>query len=458
MTIQRKLHGVWSSRWTFILAVTGSTAGLGNIWRFPYLVGENGGGLFILVYFLCIALIGIPLMMAEISLGRKSRQSPIHAMRDLVLETSAARYWVLIGWFGVVAGLVVLSYYSVIAGWGLEYLFAMGAGEFNGLTTETANSIFSTLMANQSQLIKWQSIFLLSTLLVVSAGVVKGLGIAVHILVPAMFVCLFILVLYSMRQGDFGTAFVYLFSFKPENFSYESIVVAMGHAFFTLSIGMGAMMAYGAYMPDKASIGSSVVIAALFDTLIGLSAGLAVLPLIFASPLLNSAEGPGLLFISLPVVFGNLTGGEYYGAVFFVLVSLAAWTSAISLLEPAVAWLVETRFCGRLVANLVLGALVWLLGLGTVYSFHEGTELFRIWGMSIYHFLDYMITKLLLPISGILIALFVGWVMRRDTVRHELKEDALVLFEWWLATIRYLTPVTVLLIVVFALTNFFADY
>jgi NSS family neurotransmitter:Na+ symporter len=441
---KRRMHGTWSSRWTFILAATGSAVGLGNIWKFPYITGENGGGAFVLVYLACIAIIGIPIMMAETMLGRSGRQSPVNTMRDLTIEAGTSRFWVVIGWMGVLSGLLILSFYSVIAGWSLNYIFVLAEGTFVNATGATVESHFETLQANKYEMIQWHSIFILMTLAVVIGGVTKGLGAAVRVLMPILFVLLFILLGYGMSEGNFAEGFSFLFNFKFDSLTWEGVLVALGHAFFTLSLGMGAIMAYGAYMPGDAPIGKTIITVALLDTTVALVAGLAIFPIVFAQETLQPGAGPGLLFVSLPVAFGNMSGGVVFGTLFFILISLAAWSSAISLIEPGVAWLIETRKFTRLSANLTLGAVAWVLGLGTVLSFNDWAgEDYQWMGMTFFGLVDALTANFMLPIGGMLIAIFAGWFMKKSHVRKEMSHESPEMFELWRALVRYISPTLV---------------
>lgn len=447
---KRKMHGTWSSRWTFILAATGSAVGLGNIWKFPYIAGENGGGAFVLVYLLCIAIIGVPIMIAETMLGRRGRQSPINSMRDLTIEAGASRAWVAIGWMGVIAGLLILSFYSVIAGWSLKYISVLAQGTFVNATDDIVIASFETLQANKGEMIQWHSIFMLMTMAVVVGGVTKGLGNAVRVLMPILFLLLIALLAYGFSEGDFGQGFSFLFNFKFDQLTWNGVLVALGHAFFTLSLGMGAIMAYGAYMPGDAPIGKTVVLVAVLDTLVALVAGLAIFPIVFAHETLQPGAGPGLLFVSLPVAFGNMPGGVIFGTLFFVLISLAAWSSAISLIEPGVAWLVETRKFKRVGANLLLGGIAWTLGLGTVLSFNDWAgEEYQIFGLTFFEFVDALTANFMLPLGGMFIAIFVGWFMHKTHIRKEMSHETPKMFELWRVLLRYVSPFLVALIFAF---------
>lgn len=449
---QEKMHGVWSSPWTFILAATGSAVGLGNIWKFPYITGENGGGAFVLIYLLCIALIGIPVMAAEVCLGKSSRLSPINAMRALAYKYRAHPGWELVGWSGVLAGLLILSFYSVIAGWALHYVFISLSGSFDGASSEVVNGIFDQLLARPGILILWHSIFMVLTVGVVIAGVTKGLAMVARILMPLLFGMLLVLLIYSFSQGDTAKAIDFMFAFRLENLSKEGVLVAMGHAFFTLSLGMGAIMAYGAYMPEQSSIGKTVLAVGFLDTFIALVAGLAIFPIVFANGL-EPGSGPGLLFVSLPVAFGAMPGGLIFGTLFFILVVVAAWSSSVSLIEPGIAWLVESRNMSRLKANIILGSLVWFLGLATVLSFNYWADFkpFFFLHKTPFDFIDFLTSQIMLPLGGLFIALFVAWKIDRKTVQTLMGGSEHFALDLWLVVLRWLSPLLVMVVLIYEL-------
>jgi len=443
MALQQKgMHGTWGSRWTFIMAATGSAVGLGNMWKFPYIAGSNGGGAFVLVYLGCILLVGIPVMMSEVILGRHGRKSPINSMRDIVVESAAHRHWAHVGWLGVLAGVLILSFYTVIAGWALSYIFEVGSGELRGVNGDSAGAVFARLLDDPSRLIFWQTVFLALCVGVVMGGVKKGLGVAVEILMPLLFVMLLLLLGFSYFKGNFDAAVSFLFRFNLDQLTWRGVLEAMGHAFFTLSIGMGAIMAYGAYMPQRANMGKTILMVAFLDTAVAIVSGLIIFSIVFATEGLEPSAGPGLMFISLPVAFGNMPGGLLIGAIFFVLVSIAAWSSAISLLEPCVAWFVETKNMGRFRANLVLAGFVWLLGLGTVFSFNIWAD-YKLLGFTFFDGLDFLTANIMLPISGLLIALFVGFVMNKKAVDSEMLGTNPSLETLWRFTVRYVAPVAI---------------
>ncbi len=450
MSEQRtSIHGQWSSRFTFILAATGSAVGLGNIWKFPYITGENGGGAFVLVYLACIAIIGIPVMMSEILIGRRGRQSPINTMRTLAEEERISRFWGLLGWGGVLAGFLILSYYSVIAGWAMAYVFRAAGGVFTGATAEVVGDMFGGLLADPEKQLAWHTLFMVMTTVVVARGVKSGLEMAVRMLMPALFVLLVVLIGYSMNSGYFMEGVRFLFSPDFSKVTAAGVLTAMGHAFFTLSLGMGAIMVYGSYLPKDVSIAKTTVAIALLDTLVALMAGLAIFPLVFANGL-ETAAGPGLIFQTLPIAFGAMPGGAFFGALFFLLLVFAAWTSAISLIEPAAAYLVENRNMSRLKAGTAIGLVVWLLGIVTIMSFNDWAFEFKFAGETkssgVFDMLDILTSNIMLPLGGLAMAIFAGWMMKKSSCLDELAMGDTVMFQLWYVLVRYLTPVAVIIV------------
>ena len=457
MALQQKgMHGTWTSRWTFIMAATGSAVGLGNMWKFPYVAGSNGGGAFVLIYLGCILLIGVPVMMSEVLIGRNGRQSPINSMNEVVAHSNANSLWRSVGWIGVLAGLLILSFYAVIAGWALDYIFLISSGELQGINGESAAAAFSTLLSDPGRLIFWQSIFMGLCVAVVVGGVKKGLGIAVETLLPLLFIMLLILLGFAIFKGNFSAAVSFLFSFDLEALTWRGVLEAMGQAFFTLSIGMGAIMAYGAYMPQNANIGKTILIVAFFDSSVAIISGLIIFSIVFATSGIEPSAGPGLMFISLPVAFGSMPGGLLIGAVFFVLVSIAAWSSAISLLEPCVAWLMEAKHIGRAKANLIIAGTAWILGLGSVFSFNIWAE-YKVAGFTFFDFLDFLTANIMLPISGLLITLFVGYIIKRDVIDFEMQGTSARVMQVWELTIKYIAPFAIALVFIMGVYDkFFA--
>ena len=455
-TKRTSIHGQWSSRWAFILAATGSAVGLGNIWRFPYMLGESGGGAFVLLYILCALGLGIPIMMAEILLGRRGRQSPVNTMRELAREEGLSPYWQIIGLMGMIAGFLILSYYSVIAGWTLAYILRAGSGLFEGASAGEISGIFNDFISDPERLLAWHTVFMGMCVVVISRGVQSGLEKAVRYLMPALLLLLLVMVGYAMSTEKFMDALAYLFipNFEKmmENFS-EVFINASGHAFFSLSLGMGAIMIYGSYLPDRTSITSATIIIASADSAVAILASVAIFPIVFSYNL-EPSSGPGLIFITLPIAFGQMPGGTFFGTLFFFLVMFAAWTSAISLLEPAVTWLVENRGQTRIKATAYSGLIAWLLGIGTILSFNHWAFSFTFAGLpkdnGLFDIFDIITANFMLPIGGLLIAIFSAWLMAKESAKDELRLGE-PWFSAWRLTTRYIAPVGVVIIFLHAI-------
>ncbi len=443
----RRSH--WASRWTFVLATAGSAIGLGNIWKFPYMTGVNGGGAFVLVFLACIALVGIPLMMCEIMLGRRAQRNPVNGMRTLAEEAGATPLWRLLGTVGLIAGLLILGFYSVIAGWVLDYVGRAASGAFHGIDGTAAQAQFDAFLAQPLSLLLWHTLFIVMTMGVVARGVNAGLEKANQILMPALFAILLVLLGYSMAVGDFARAVEFMFSPDFSRITPGAVLSALGHAFFSLSLGMGAVMVYGSYLQPHISIARTTLYIAIADTAVGLLAGLAIFALVFANGL-QAAAGPGLIFQTLPIAFGSMPGGSLMGMLFFLLVAFAAWTSAISLVEPAIAWITENTRISRRRAALLIGVFDWLLGVAVLLSFSTWQDVRLIFGLGIFDTLDKLTTNILLPLGGLLMAFFAGWVMRTQHVREELGLT-LRAYAVWRFTIRYLSPLAIVAVFLYLL-------
>jgi NSS family neurotransmitter:Na+ symporter len=442
------LHGHWSSRMAFILAVTGSAVGLGNIWKFPYIAGENGGGAFVLVYLVCVVAIGMPVMMSEILIGRRGRRNPIDTMALLGREEGSSRNWKWLGVLGVAAGILILSYYSVIAGWVLAYVAKSASGQFADANAAVVGDAFLSFTGDWRMVVLMHTIFMGSTVFVVARGVERGLEQAVRFMVPALLVLMLALLGYSINSGHFAEGIAFMFAPEWDKLEWSGVLVALGQAFFTLSIGMGAVMAYGAYLPEDTSIIGAAGAVVIADTCIAILAGLVIFPLVFANGL-NPGEGPGLVFETLPVAFGQMPGGVIFSTVFFLLLSFAAWTSALGLVEPAVAWLVERFHYSRTESALIIGGMIWLLGLGTALSFNVLSE-FRFLAGTLYDNVDYLTSNIMLPLGGLLIAVFAGWVMCRNSTADELGSSGFMYRAWRLLA-RFVAPAGILVVLVNAI-------
>ena len=442
---RQSLHGHWSSRMAFILAVTGSAVGLGNIWKFPYIAGQNGGGAFVLVYLVCVIVIGMPVMMSEILIGRRGRRNPVATMELLGKEEGSSGRWRLVGSMGVLAGILILSYYSVIAGWTLAYIVKSASGTFAGASAEAVSAQFASFVGDWRLVALCHTLFMGLAIFVVARGVERGLEQAVRFMVPALLLLMFVLLGYSINSGYFGEGVAFMFTPDFERLTWNSVLAALGQAFFTLSIGMGAIMAYGAYLPEETSITGASAAVVIADTSIAMLAGLAIFPLVFANNL-DPADGPGLVFDTLPLAFGQMPGGVFFSTIFFVLLSFAAWTSAIGLMEPAVAWIVERFHKTRAQATIMTGLTIWLIGMGSVLSFNVLSDVTFLAG-TIFDNVDYLTSNIMLPLGGLLIVIFAGWVMCRNSTADELGSSG-ALFRSWRVLARFVAPIGILLVLI----------
>ena len=433
-----KSQGAWIGKWTFILAATGSAVGLGNIWGFPYKAGTNGGGAFVLIYLLCILMIGIPIMISEIIIGRRSGNSPINAMKKTAIASNSSSLWQFVGWSGITAGILILSFYSVIAGICMNYIFISA---FSSGAISSTNQ-FSDVISSPLNLILWHTLFMFLTALIVSAGVKDGIGRMVKILMPMLGFLMIFMVIYSMINGNFTQAMSFLFAPDFSGITSETLLQAMGQAFFSLSLGMGSIMAYGAYMPkDQKVIDTSFTVGSL-DTLIAMLAGLAIFPIIFAFNL-EPNSGPGLVFISMLSAFNQMQFGQIIGPLFFMLLSIAALSSSISLLEPGVAYLAEEDILSRKRSAQVISIFIWILGIGSALSFNIWSDFKLISDKNFLDSMDFIANQILLPLGGMLIAIFVGWFMKINFISDELGATSKIVFTLWRFFIRFIAPVCV---------------
>jgi NSS family neurotransmitter:Na+ symporter len=438
--LTKGLRAHWGSRLGFILAAVGSAIGLGNIWKFPYITGEYGGGAFVLVYLLCVPLVGLPLMIAEFMIGRRAQQNPVGAFQKLHREGSI---WQFAGWLGVASGLLILSYYSVVAGWALAYIFKAIAG-FAG-TAEQIQAQFGELVSNPAQAILWHTLFMALTIGIVIGGVKSGIERWSKILMPLLFLLLLGLMCYGLFFTHGGRqAIAFLFEPDFSKLTGEGVLSALGHAFFTLSLGMGAMITYGSYMGKSANLTRDAILISFLDTLIALMAGLAIFSMVFHYGL-QPSQGPGLIFVTLPVLFAET--GPWISVPFFVLLSFAALTSGISLLEVVVSYFIDKRGWKRSSATIVMGSVIYCLGvlcaLPMISIPFSG-------GVGWMDFFDVLTTNYMLPIGGLLTCLFVAWVMK-DRDRSDEFGSSGGGYHALVITLKVITPIAVIAVLLHGL-------
>ena len=433
------------------------------------MTSENGGGAFVLIYILSVVIIALPIMIAEVFIGRHGKQNPVDSLKFTANESSSFNFlevdsdlnrvrskkqsysnsddysnWQLIGWAGIIAGILILSFYSVIAGWTISYIFKAAFGAFNSITTEKSQNIFNDLVSDPEKLLAWHTIFMFLTGYIVAKGVKGGLERAVKVLIPGLFILLLGLAIYSFNLDGFQDGLKYMFIPDLDKINPDVILSAMGMAFFSLSIGMGSLMIYGSYLSRESSITEVTAIVAFSDTFVAVLAGIIIFPMVFTFNLDPSSAGPGLIFQTLPLAFGVMPYGEVVATLFFILLFFAAITSSISLIEPAISFLIEKYSFSRAEATIRLSSLTWFIGIGTLLSFNylSGVTFFE---MTFFDLLDSFTSKVMLPLGGLLMAIFVGFIVKKKIVYEELEMNK-TLFNFWRFIIKFIAPVAVTLI------------
>jgi NSS family neurotransmitter:Na+ symporter len=446
----------WSSGLTFILAAVGAAVGLGNIWKFPYIAGVSGGGAFFLIYLVCVIFVAIPILIAELLIGRCGSGSPPVAMRKVAEATGRSSRWSIVGFMGMIVGYLIATYYSVIGGWTLIYIFKAANG-FDGATAVHVAQQFEDVKASPGTMLIWHTVFMSMALTIVGRGLRGGIERVVKALMPALFLILLVMIGYAAVAGDFQAGVEFLFSADFSKISGAAVLAAIGQAFFSISVAMGLMMIYGAYVPKDVSLTRSAVIIAGADTLIALLAGLMIFPIVFANGL-NPAEGPGLIFKTLPTAFVGMPGGAVFGALFFLLLVFAAITSIIAIIEPIVAYAEDRWHMQRKTGCIVFGFLAWLIGIATVLSFNLWKDvtplgMFDVFaGKTVFDLIDYFTANVMMPLGAILIALFVGWRMKPGVLVSELNFGNPWLFNTWMWMIRVVAPLAILGILISGLS------
>lgn len=443
--MQKSKLAQWSSRWLFIMAATGSAVGLGNVWKFPYITGQNGGAAFVLMYLGLVALVGLPILMAEIMLGRRGAASPVLAVQRVALESKLSKHWAWLGGAGLITAFFLLAIYSVIAGWATAYIFNGFTGVFNGKDAAYIAQYFDDFLKDPKELLLWHTVFMVITALIVARGLQNGLERAIQILVPGLFIILLMLVAYAVMTPGFAVGMEFMFKPDFSKITAASFMLALGQAFFTLSIATASMLIYGAYLTKEASIFKAAASIAILDTTAAILAGVAIFPIVFTYNL-SPTEGPGLVFKTLPIAFGEMPYGQVFSGLFFMLLVFAALGSSISMVEPIVAWVTERWKISRMRATWLISGAIWFVGLGAVFSFNIWEE-YRLFGRwNYYELLDHLVFFILLPLGGLMLAVFSGWFMKWEHAFDELK-IAHWMFRIWRFSLRYLGPLAVAIMV-----------
>ena len=489
----------WSSRAAFILAAIGSAVGLGNLWRFPYVAGENGGGAFVLFYVVCVILIGLPVLVAELFIGRRGGMSAVGSVVKIAKAEGRSPLWSIQSWLGMIGAFIILTFYSVIAGWVLAYVVMIGgdliaaiasdgaggltAGAFAGQTDEQVRAKLGELLSDPTRMIIYHGLFMVLTVGIVARGVQGGIETAVTILMPAFFVLLLILFGYAVVTGDRAQGIDFLLGVRLGDAELADgtirrgllhgiqdgsvISAALGQAFFSIGLGSALMATYGAYMRSDQDLPRSARLIAIADTGVGIIAGLAIFPIVFAMGLAAGA-GPTLMFQTLPLAFHGMPGGGVFGIMFFLLAFFAAITSSIALLETSTKWVDEqSKSDNRWKSAAVIGFIIFLIGVANALSQvptvgANGEDQATFWntwkpadGIAIFQgmvLLDFLsaTTDIILPLSGLVASIFAGWIVSTSTAREAIGFKSEIWFKRWRFLIRWVCPVGIFMVVTYA--------
>ena len=437
--------GSWTRPTTFFWAATGATFGLANVWQFPYLAGQHGGGLFILLYLACLLLVTLPLMVTESAMGRYARHGLVLAMDGFVRSARRSRAWMWAGRLGVLAAFLVLSFTAVFGAIALAYVFYGAMGRFIGAGEAEAAGILSALVSDSRDyrvFMGWHGFFLLLVVWVSMQGVVDGVERAVRVVAPAMMLILLSLCGLAAWSGDFRSASDFMLDFRPADVTLDSLRAALFHAFFTLGLGMGVWTLFGAYTPADTRLKRSVLAVVLMDTLIAIGAGLAIYSLAPDGHSMEGERGFGLLFLSLPVALADLPGSQFLVTAVFLVIVMIVWTTSLSLLEPVVGWFQEWTGAPRGLSAFLMGSSVWLAGLGSLLSFNLWSDE-RFAGGTLFRWLELITGGLLIPLVSILISVFAGWYLTRNLTFTILGKAPRLIGRIWFWVMRLILPLVV---------------
>ncbi len=445
-----KSHEHWSSRTAFLFAAMGAAIGLGNLWRFPFVAGQNGGGAFVLIYIGFVIVFGMPLLISELGIGRRGQKNPISTMQTLSKDEGRSQKWQFIGWLSIAIPLLSLSFYSVIGGWAIYYIFEAGLDNFSAIDGVISKQNFDGFVASPWRLFAAHTVFTGLTILVVSRGIKNGIERIVKVMMPALFVLLIIMVINSVLTADIIAGLSFLFSPDFSKITPAVVAMAMGQAFLSMGIGVGAMMTYGSYMPKNYSLAKSAATIAISDTLVAILAGVAIFPIVFQYNL-DPSGGPELIFVTLPVAFGQMPMGYLLGIAFFLLLFFAAFSTAVGMLEPTVAWLSDRGF-NRVKMTLLAAGSTWLFGIVFVLSYNYWADV-RLFPMTpilkdknLLELADFVITNIFILLNAFLIAIYVGWIMARKSMVEEINLTDGLIFKSWRFVMRYLIPIAIFII------------
>ncbi len=446
----------WSSRLIFLLAAVGAAVGLANIWKFPYTAGQHGGGGFMLIYLLAIIFISFPIIVTEFLLGRRGKAGPIQSIINVAKEGSCSAAWSVAAYAGTLAALLALSFYFVITGWILYYAIQMLLGNLHGLSPDNIGQFFTSLTQNEATSTAFHSLAAFLTWVIVIGGLKNGIERSIRYLMPLLFILLLGFSVYGALLGDIQTALRFLFHVRLDDISAQTVLYASGQALFTVGAGSCVMIVYGCYLPQSESLMKSSFQIITVDTLIALLAGIAIFPLVFAYNL-EPNEGPGLLFVTLPIAFSQSAMGSLVGAVFFFMVAIAAITSAIAIVQAPIIWLERRWNLKRVTAATLCFIIIWVLGLGTVCSFDSCSGMYPLAfipvfaEMNFFALMEMFSINICLPLGALLLAVFVGWRLPQSISFDELKTSNPILIRFWYYCMRYVVPPAILLIMYYGL-------
>lgn len=439
-------HEIWTSKFAFLVSAAAAAIGLGSLWRFPYVAGVHGGGAFVILYIFFVVVLCLPIMIGEMAIGRRGSGSAITSVSAMVWHEKASTYWRAIGWLSLLIPFFGLSYYSVVAGWALDYARLAVVDGFSGTDPAESTAIFEGLISSPGQQALLQFLFIAASAFAVARGVRSGIETVSKYSMAALFAILIGLVIYNAVALGLGPSIRFLMVPDFSELTVESVLIALGQALFSVAIGVGVLITYAAYLPKGVNLPQAAGLISIAVVSVALMAGFAIFPTVFFYGL-QPEEGPNLIFVTLPVAFGQMTGGQLIAIPFFILVVLGAFTTAVGMLEPVVAWLLERLPFGRATITYITALAVFAVGLPSLLSFNIMSDIKPVAGMTFFDLLDFGIANLLLPLNALLIALFVGWVVRRDTSERETDLRGWF-YSAWRAAVRFVAPVCIIGLVI----------
>ncbi len=445
MDQSKPLHR-WSSTYVFLAASIGAAIGLANIWKFTYVAGANGGGFFVLIYVATLFVIAVPALIAEMMIGQCGKRSVVGTMRVLRERYGISRHWELYALMAILGIFLVLSFYCVIAGWTIDYFVISLTASFRGLTSHSAEDLFNGILSDPLRMVIYQGMIIVTTTTIVAMGLHKGVERVLGSLTPTLFFLIIMLLVYSVFYADFAAGAAFLFRPDLSTLNVELVLMAIGQAFFSLGVGLGVMMTMGAYTGNEISIAKSALIIGAADGIVAILAALAIFPIVFSYHL-TPAEGPGLMFLTLPVAFGQMPGGAVLSPMFFLLLTFAALTSTVVIFEAAIAWLEEITGKSRVLLTCCFGSAVWLLGLGTVFSFNIWSDVRPLSFIAVFSdktifgLLDYTASNIMMPLGGLLVCLLAAWALPRQVCMDSVGIENQFIKNVWYHLVRYVVPI-----------------